>query len=192
MGIMYGCMCFLYSYVHWCARPPALIHLPSQFLSLTFVLCFQSDRLHKVLEYVNEVHGLCGVLGLDFGKTVSEVHPSLHDTGSGNSTNISNNTLDGLAQTILKLKLEKKGRVQKVTVTTYKTSSGFVPVLCKQTLAFELQLKDIVASLFELWSLMDSPDEETSRFERVTCILGSSEQEVTDAGVLSQEVIEQV
>lgn len=39
---------------------------------------------------------------------------------------------------------------------------------------------------------MDSPDEETSRFERVTCILGSSEQEVTDAGVLSQEVIEQV
>lgn len=76
--------------------------------------CFQSDRLHKVLEYINEVHSLCGVLGLDFGKTVSEVHPSLRETGPGNSTNISNNTLDGLAQAILKLKLEKKNRVQKV------------------------------------------------------------------------------
>lgn len=62
------------------------------------------------------MHGLCGVLGLDFGKTVSEVHPSLGNTGPGNFTNISNNTLDGLAQTILKLKLEKKDRVQKVTV----------------------------------------------------------------------------
>lgn len=78
--------------------------------------CFQSDRLQKVLEYINEVHSLCGVLGLDFGKTVSEVHPSLRETGPGNSTNISNNTLDGLAQTILKLKLEKKDRVQKVSV----------------------------------------------------------------------------
>ncbi|XXG51277.1 hypothetical protein AAC387_Pa02g5089 [Persea americana] len=125
----------------------------------------KSDRLHKVLEYVNEVHGLCGVMGLDFGKTVSEVHPSLGNSGPGNFTNISNNTLDGLAQAILKLKLEKKDRVQK--------------------------LKDIVASLFELWSLMDSPEEETSRFERVTCVLGSLEQDITDAGVLSHEIIEQ-
>lgn len=125
----------------------------------------KSDRLHKVLEYVNEVHSLCGVLGLDFGKTVSEVHPSLRETGPGNSTNISNDTLDGLAQTVLKLKMEKKNRVQK--------------------------LKDIAASLFELWSLMDSPEEERSRFGRVTCILRSSEQETISTGVLSQDVIEQ-
>lgn len=39
---------------------------------------------------------------------------------------------------------------------------------------------------------MDSPEEETSRFERVTCILGSLEQDITDAGVLSHEIIEQV
>eukprot|EP00268_Persea_americana_P020321 TRINITY_DN2051_c0_g1_i5.p1 TRINITY_DN2051_c0_g1~~TRINITY_DN2051_c0_g1_i5.p1 ORF type:complete len:598 (-),score=142.85 TRINITY_DN2051_c0_g1_i5:432-2225(-) len=125
----------------------------------------KSDRLHKVLEYINEVHSLCGVLGLDFGKTVSEVHPSLRETGPGNSTNISNNTLDGLAQTILKLKLEKKNRVQK--------------------------LKDIMTSLLELWSLMDSPEEEKSRFGRVTCIVGSMEQEIMDASVLSQDIIEQ-
>ncbi|XP_058078302.1 65-kDa microtubule-associated protein 6 [Magnolia sinica] len=125
----------------------------------------KSDRLHKVLEYVNEVHCLCGVLGLDFGKTVSEVHPSLRETGPGQSTNISNDTLDGLAQTILKLKMEKKDRVQK--------------------------LKDIVASLFELWNLLDASEEEKNRFRRVTCILGTSEQEVTASGVLSLEIIEQ-
>ncbi|KAJ8648420.1 hypothetical protein MRB53_001443 [Persea americana] len=83
----------------------------------------KSDRLHKVLEYINEVHSLCGVLGLDFGKTVSEVHPSLRETGPGNSTNISNNTLDGLAQNILKLKLEKKNRVQK-DVNRYSAGRG--------------------------------------------------------------------
>lgn len=55
-----------------------------------------------------------------------------------------------------------------------------------------MQLKDIVASLFELWSLLDSPEEEMSRFGRVTCIFGSLEQDVTNAGVLSQEIIEQV
>lgn len=32
------------------------------------VTCFRSDRLHKVLEYVNEVHSLCGILGMDFAK----------------------------------------------------------------------------------------------------------------------------
>lgn len=74
----------------------------------------QSDRLHKVLEYVNEVHSLCGVLGLDFGQTVSDVHPSLQETSIEQSTNISNSTLEGLEQTILKLKTERKVRIQKV------------------------------------------------------------------------------
>ncbi|XP_068661840.1 65-kDa microtubule-associated protein 6-like [Aristolochia californica] len=125
----------------------------------------KSDRLHQVLEYVNEVHCLCGVLGMDFGKTVSEVDPSLQESGPGQSTNISTDTLNGLAQTILKLKMEKKDRIQK--------------------------LKDIVASLFELWDLMDTPEEEKSQFAKVTRILGSSEQEITFSGVLSTEIIDQ-
>ncbi|KAL6190402.1 hypothetical protein ACLB2K_036800 [Fragaria x ananassa] len=125
----------------------------------------KSDRLQKVLEYVNEVHSLCGVLGLDFGKTVSEVDPSLQRTNTEQSTNISNSTLEGLEQTILKLKIERKARIQK--------------------------LKDVVASLFELWNLMDSSKEEMNRFSRITYILGNAEPEITHPGLLSADVIEQ-
>lgn len=82
--------------------------------------CFlQSDRLHKVLEHVNEVHSLCGVLGLDFGQTVSEVDPSLRGTNVEQSTNITNNTLEGLEQAIVKLKLERKARILKVMMGTH-------------------------------------------------------------------------
>lgn len=125
----------------------------------------KSDRLHKVLQYVNEVHSICGVLGLDFGQTVSEVHPSLRGTSMEQSTNISDSTLEGLEQTILKLKIERKARF--------------------------LKLKDIVASLFELWNLMDSPKEEKNNFLRITSILGSSDTELIELGVLSKDTIEQ-
>jgi protein regulator of cytokinesis 1 len=74
----------------------------------------KSDRLHKVLEYVNEVHCLCGVLGIDFGKTVNGIHPSLHQNGLEQSTNISNSTLEGLANTISNLKAEQRSRIDKV------------------------------------------------------------------------------
>lgn len=67
-----------------------------------------------MLEYVNEVHSLCGVLGLDFGTTVSNIHPSLHGTSTGHSTNISNGTLEGLEDAIVKLRTERKIRTQKV------------------------------------------------------------------------------
>ncbi|KAJ6848201.1 65-kDa microtubule-associated protein 6-like [Iris pallida] len=123
----------------------------------------KSDRLHKVLEYVNEVHSLCGVLGVGFRKTVDDVHPSLHDRSLGQSTNISDTTLDGLAQAILNLKTVKKVR--------------------------SLKLRATVEKLLELWNLMDSSDEEKRHFVRVTDILGSSE-DVTQSGVLSLETIE--
>lgn len=125
----------------------------------------KSDRLQKVLDFVNEVHSLCTVLGLDFQKTVDEVHPSLHETSSGQSTNISNQTLDGLAQAVLKLKSEKKVRVQK--------------------------LRGKVESLVELWKLMDLPEEEKRSFGKLKYILGSPEEEINYKGVLSKEIIEQ-
>lgn len=75
----------------------------------------QSDRLHQVLEHISEVHSLCGVLGLDFGQTVSDVHPSLERTSMEQATNISNSTLEGLEHTILTLKTERKTRIQKVS-----------------------------------------------------------------------------
>ncbi|KAK4261857.1 hypothetical protein QN277_004798 [Acacia crassicarpa] len=122
----------------------------------------KSDRLNKVLQYVNEVHSLCGVLGLDFGQTVGDVHPSLHGTDVEQSTNISNSTLEGLEHTIMRLKTERKARIQ----------------------------KDIVAKLFELWNLMDSSKEERNGFSSITSILASSESEITDRGALSTEMIE--
>ncbi|XP_034685564.1 65-kDa microtubule-associated protein 6-like isoform X1 [Vitis riparia] len=125
----------------------------------------KSERLNKVLEYVNEVHTLCGVLGLDFGQTVSDVHPSLHGTILEQSTNISNSTLEGLEHAILKLKTERKARI--------------------------LKLKSIGASLLELWKLMDTPKEDKSDFLRITSFLGTSELEVTEPDVLSTEMIEQ-
>ncbi|CAL9055741.1 65-kDa microtubule-associated protein 6-like isoform X1 [Musa acuminata AAA Group] len=125
----------------------------------------KSDRLHKVLEYVNEVHSLCGVLGLDFRKIVVEVHPSLHETSPGQSTNISNKTLEGLALAILKLKAEKKIQLQK--------------------------LRETMKSLFALWKLMGSPEQERKHFERLACILESPEHEITHSGLLSHKTIEQ-
>ncbi|XWS22937.1 hypothetical protein CRYUN_Cryun29cG0078500 [Craigia yunnanensis] len=132
---------------------------------LAFSFALQSDRLHKVLQYVNEVHLLCGVLGLDFAQSVSDVHPSLQRTNQEQSTNISKGTFEGLEQTINKLKTERRIRIQK--------------------------LRDIVAALFELWNLMDSPQEEKNVFSRATSVLRLSEAEVTEPGVLSTEMIEQ-
>lgn len=77
-------------------------------------LNLQSDRLHKVLEFVSTVHDLCGVLGMDFFSTVTEVHPSLNDSTGVQSKSISNDTLARLAKTVLALKEDKKQRLHKV------------------------------------------------------------------------------
>ncbi|MCD7452935.1 hypothetical protein HAX54_018762 [Datura stramonium] len=126
----------------------------------------KSERIQKVLDCVNEVHSLCGVLGLDFGKTVSDVHPSLHETSLGQSTNISASALESLEQAIFKLKTERKVRYQK--------------------------LKDVAGLLFELWTLMDTTREEKSKLSKITSVLRLSESEVTEPGALSLEVIQQV
>ncbi|KAH0756948.1 hypothetical protein KY290_020441 [Solanum tuberosum] len=126
----------------------------------------KSVRVQRVLDSVNEVHTLCGVLGLDFGETVSNVHPSLHETGLGQYTNISDSTLEGLDQAILKLKTERKVRYQK--------------------------LKDVAGSLFELWKLMDTTREERRKLSRIISFLDISESKIVEPGALTLEVIQQV
>ncbi|KAK9063822.1 hypothetical protein SSX86_017694 [Deinandra increscens subsp. villosa] len=125
----------------------------------------KSERLHKVLAHVNEVHSMCSVLGLDFGRTISDVHPSLHGTSLEQATNISDSTLEGLENAILKLKSEKKMRFQK--------------------------LKDTAASLFELWQIMDSTREERSYFSKITSVIRLSEAEIVEPAALSLEIIQQ-
>eukprot|EP00252_Welwitschia_mirabilis_P026747 TRINITY_DN8885_c0_g1_i2.p1 TRINITY_DN8885_c0_g1~~TRINITY_DN8885_c0_g1_i2.p1 ORF type:complete len:601 (-),score=177.88 TRINITY_DN8885_c0_g1_i2:368-2170(-) len=125
----------------------------------------KSDRLNKVLEHVNVVHQLCAILGMDFKKTVSEVHPSLPDSSAEQPKNISNNTLEKLSHKINLLTDEKKNRIQK--------------------------LQDIGTSLIELWSLMDTPKEEREQLQSVVRNLGVSEDEVTRPGALALNIIEQ-
>lgn len=64
--------------------------------------------------------------------------------------------------------------------------------LIKLILLLKLQLKNIGGSLLELWNLMDTPKEDKSNFLIVTSFLRTSESEVTEPGVLSTEMIEQV
>lgn len=125
----------------------------------------KSDRLQKVYVYVDEVQCLCAVLGMDFAKTVKDVHPSLHGTNSENATNISDSTLEGLTQTILKLKAEKRTRVSK--------------------------LQEIVGKLHKLWNLMESTEQDRRHFAQVASVLGSSEEEITSPSVLSLETIQE-
>ncbi|KAK4380566.1 hypothetical protein RND71_002428 [Anisodus tanguticus] len=126
----------------------------------------KAERIKKVLDCVNEVHSLCGVLGMNFGKTLSDVHPSLYEKSLGQSTNISASALESLEQAIFRLKTERKVRYQK--------------------------LKDVAGLLFELWTLMDTTREEKSKLLRITSVLHYSEAEITEPGALSLEVIQQV
>ncbi|KAL3640007.1 hypothetical protein CASFOL_012011 [Castilleja foliolosa] len=125
----------------------------------------KSERLHKVLEFVSTVHDLCGVLGLDFFTTVTEVHPSLNDSRSVQSKSISNDTLSRLANTVLLLKEDKTKRLHK--------------------------LQELATQLIDLWNLMDTPSDERSLFDHVTCNISASVDEVTIPGALALDLIEQ-
>ncbi|KAI3804742.1 hypothetical protein L1987_26528 [Smallanthus sonchifolius] len=125
----------------------------------------KSQRLNKVLEFVNVLHDICGVLGIDFCSTVSDVHPSLIDASCAQSKSISNDTLARLAKSVIALKEAKKQRLHK--------------------------LQDLAAELTELWNLMDTSEEERSLFDHVTCNISASVDEVTAPGALALNLIEQ-
>lgn len=125
----------------------------------------KSDRLHKVLDFVSTVHDLCAVLGMDFFSTVTEVHPSLDDSVSVQSKSISNDTLAKLYEIVDTLNEDKKMRLQK--------------------------LQDLAAQLTDLWNLMDTPMEERSLFNHVTCNSSATVDEVAVPGALALDLIEQ-
>ncbi|KAG8094365.1 hypothetical protein GUJ93_ZPchr0012g20069 [Zizania palustris] len=125
----------------------------------------KSNRLEKVLDYVNMVHDLCTVLGMDFLSTVTEVHPSLDDSIGDNCKSISNDTLSKLDKTVATLKEDKKLRLSK--------------------------LQDLAGQLYDLWDLMDAPMEERRMFDHVTCNRSASVDEVTAPGALALDLIEQ-
>ncbi|KAG0466399.1 hypothetical protein HPP92_017979 [Vanilla planifolia] len=144
-------------------------------LSLTKLEEFQSqlrklqkekaDRLHRILGLVSSVHGLCAVLGMDFFSTITEVHPTLEDSVGMQSKSISNNTLTKLANTVASLEEDKRTRLQK--------------------------LQELASQLFDLWYLMDTPSEERSLFDHVTCNISATVDQVTVPGALALDLIEQ-
>eukprot|EP00250_Pteridium_aquilinum_P008889 c18284_g2_i1 orf=310-1956(+) len=123
----------------------------------------KSDRLHKVLDCVSVLHELCSVLGMDFAKTINEVHPSLNDSNAGLQTkSISNETLERLSNTLQSMLDEKNQRAH--------------------------TLQTLLASLTELWKLMDTPLREQRKFHHIS----SRAADVSTPGGLSLEAIEQV
>ncbi|XP_072969129.1 65-kDa microtubule-associated protein 1-like [Typha angustifolia] len=125
----------------------------------------KSDRLHKVLDFVSTVHDLCAVLGMDFFCTINEVHPSLNDSVGVQSKSISNDTLSKLSKMVIALKEEKTKRLEK--------------------------LQELASQLTDLWNLMDTPTEERSLFDHVTCNISVTVDEVTIPGALALDLIEQ-
>lgn len=126
----------------------------------------QSDRLHRVLEHVTEVHSLCDVLGEDFIAIVNEVHPGLHlheASDPGKPTSISDSTLSSLAQVVAMLASEKAKRAA--------------------------MLREAVVPLVELWELMDSSEEERRGFRKVTAVLNPDKLDALSSGVLSVATI---
>ncbi|KAH6770827.1 Microtubule associated protein family protein [Perilla frutescens var. hirtella] len=123
----------------------------------------KSKRLRMTLDGLNSLHSLCIVLGLDFKKIANKIHPSLGEVES--SKNISNSTVEQLGNVIQQLRELKLQRMQQAYLTT---------------------------SLLELWNLMDTPIEEQQIFQKVTCKLAASEDEIIEPDILSIDYINYV
>ncbi|BAF18174.2 Os05g0552900, partial [Oryza sativa Japonica Group] len=124
----------------------------------------KGERVKQVMEYLKTLHSLCVVLGVDFKKTISEIHPSL-DEAEG-PRNISNTTIEMLAWAIQRLRETKMQRMQK--------------------------LQDLASTLLELWNLMDTPFEEQQAYQNITCNIAASEAELTEQNTLSIEFLNYV
>lgn len=83
--------------------------------------------MKKVQDHLCTLNSICMVLGMDFKRTVSEVHPSLSD--SEGSKDISNDTIEKLAAAIQKLREVKLQRMQKVRITQFLVSNLY-PMYC--------------------------------------------------------------
>ncbi|KAF7085593.1 hypothetical protein CFC21_089005 [Triticum aestivum] len=123
------------------------------------------ERLKKVLEHVSTVQDLCSVLKMEHFSIITEVHDSLDDSVGKDHKSISNDTLSKLDRTIATLNEDKMLRLKK--------------------------LQELATQLNDLWDLMDTPMEERSLFDHVTCNRTASVEEVTAPGALALDIINQ-
>ncbi|KAE9458317.1 hypothetical protein C3L33_09802, partial [Rhododendron williamsianum] len=125
-------------------------------------------------------------------KAITEVHPSLNDSTGVQSKSISNDTLSRLAKTVLALKEDKKRRLQKVREdVSLSMTMTKEELLMYGTNLHYADLQELATQLIDLWNLMDTPQEERSLFDHVTCNVSASVDEVTIPGALALDLIEQ-
>ncbi|KAF3431056.1 hypothetical protein FNV43_RR25786 [Rhamnella rubrinervis] len=122
----------------------------------------KNERLERVENYIDAVHHLSAILGMDYSTIITSVHPSLNEL-CGISKNISNSILAKLNSTVESLEEEKQKRLEK--------------------------LHHLGKALTNLWNLMDTPYEDRRLFTHVTVLLSVSSAEVSDPGSLSQNII---
>lgn len=124
----------------------------------------KNERLQRVEKYIDTVHNLSAMLGMDSSMIITKVHPSLNEL-SGMSKNISDSILAKLNSTVESLEEEKQKRLEK---------------LCH-----------LGRALTNLWNLMDTPSGDRRLFSHVTDLLSMSSEEVTDPGTLTLSTIQQ-
>ena len=71
----------------------------------------KGDRQKYVLDLLKTVNSLCKVLGIDFKKMVTKIHPSLGNDFEGTKS-LTNKTIMGLTSTIQRLREIKMKRIQ--------------------------------------------------------------------------------
>lgn len=71
-----------------------------------------------MFDYLNTLNSLCLVLDVNFKHTIHEIHPSLDD--SKDAVDTKNDTIESLADVVLKLTEIKTQRWQKVVFCAYK------------------------------------------------------------------------
>jgi len=76
----------------------------------------KNERLQRVEKYIDKVHNLSAILGMDSSMIITKVHPSLNEL-SGMSKNISDSILAKLNSTVESLEEEKQQRLEKVILT---------------------------------------------------------------------------
>ncbi|KAH7292775.1 hypothetical protein KP509_29G084800 [Ceratopteris richardii] len=125
----------------------------------------KEDRLCRVSELITLTHELCAVLAMDSVRTLSGINPRLSTHLGENYGIISDSTLDQLKLSIESLQNEKADRLNK--------------------------LQQLGGHLIELWSLLDSEDEERERYNHIVNLIGVSESDITERDALSLEYVQQ-
>ncbi|KAL9348464.1 hypothetical protein Peur_059830 [Populus x canadensis] len=124
----------------------------------------KSNRLKQIVDRVDGLKSICGVLGMDFKQTIHDIHPSLDD--SQGVKDLTDDTIKKLSAEIQRLREVKIQRMQKLRV--------------------------LASTLVELWNLMDTPMEEQRMFDNVTSKIAASESEISEPNMLSMDFINHV